>query len=198
MSRFKTDHLVLPDTAAAVAASLNSVPAGAQDFLLPPTVAAALAEAEAKQLLALEQGSAAAAAQPQQQAQQAQQAAPQDASGAANAFLSSLSDMLGGPSEAAAPDGGAEPAPPLPAEPPPEEAAPAAEAERPVDLFKAIFEDSEEEDEEEVGARAPRVHTGEAWGATRLGHLRSGTFVALPGARQLHPLVVLLHARPKL
>ncbi|PSC68980.1 TATA-box binding -interacting TOUGH isoform B [Micractinium conductrix] len=150
MSRFKTDHLVLPDTAAAVAASLNSVPAGAQDFLLPPTVAAALAEAEAKQLLALEQGSAAAAAQPQQQAQQAQQAAPQDASGAANAFLSSLSDMLGGPSEAAAPDGGAEPAPPLPAEPPPEEAAPAAEAERPVDLFKAIFEDSEEEDEEEA------------------------------------------------
>lgn len=162
MSRFKTDHLALPDTAAAVAASLNAVPAGAQDFLLPPTVAAALAEAEAKQLqqaaaaLPGQLPSAQAAAIAAQQAQQAQQA-PQDAAGAADAFLSSLSDMLGGGGEAASGPASAAPPPLLPEQqqqpqPDAEEAAvaaAAAEAERPVDLFKAIFEDSDEELEEE-------------------------------------------------
>ena len=162
MSRFKTDHLALPDTAAAVAASLNAVPAGAQDFLLPPTVAAALAEAEAKQLqqaAAAPPGqlpSAQAAAIAAQQAQQAQQA-PQDAAGAADAFLSSLSDMLGGGGEAASGPASAAPPPLLPEQqqqPQPDAeaaavAAAAAEAERPVDLFKAIFEDSDEELEEE-------------------------------------------------
>ncbi|PRW45437.1 G patch domain-containing TGH-like isoform X1 [Chlorella sorokiniana] len=163
MSRFKTDHLALPDTAAAVTASLNAVPAGAQDFLLPPTVAAALAEAEAKQLQ--QAGKQAVVAQPSGQlpsaqaaalaAQQAQQP-PQDAAGAADAFLSSLSDVLGGGSEVAAGSAGAPgaPAPPLPPEQQPEveateAATAAAEAERPVDLFKAIFEDSDEELEEE-------------------------------------------------
>ncbi|KAI7838498.1 hypothetical protein COHA_007760 [Chlorella ohadii] len=160
MSRFKTDHLALPDTAAAVAATLNAVPAGAQDFLLPPTVAAALAEAEAKQLqqqagqpAAAPQGqllSAQAVAMTAQQAQQAQQA-PQDAAGAADAFLSSLSDMLGGGGEAAM-AAGAAPPPLLPEQQPEAEAAvptAAVEAERPMDLFKAIFEDSDEELEEE-------------------------------------------------
>ncbi|KAL4855768.1 G patch domain-containing protein [Chlorella vulgaris] len=168
MSRFRTDHLVLPDTAAAVASSLTAVPDGAQDFLLPPSVATAIKEAEAKQQLQSMQGSggggALAAEQPGAQ--------PQDAAGAADAFLSSLSDMLGGGGGSGAPaaagDGGV--APPLPPGLPPpldplqqqqqqqqeaeaaareEEEAEEAAAERPVDLFKAIFEDSAEEDEEE-------------------------------------------------
>ena len=160
MSRFRTDHLVLPDTdaaAAAVASSLNAVPDGAQDFLLPPSVRSALAEAEARQQLQAMGGGRglAAAGAPGQQLQQPQQ----DAAGAADAFLTSLSDMLGGP---AATGAAGEAAPPLPTEPPPpqqqteeeEAAAAAADAERPVDLFKAIFEDSEEEeDEEEEQAR---------------------------------------------
>jgi hypothetical protein len=170
MSRFRTDHLVLPDTAAAVASSLTAVPDGAQDFLLPPSVATAIKEAEAKQQLQFMQGSggggAMAAEQPAAQ--------PQDAAGAADAFLSSLSDMLGGGGggsggPAATGDGGV--APPLPPGLPPpldplqqqqqeeeaaareEEEAEEAAAERPVDLFKAIFEDSEEEEEEEEEVR---------------------------------------------
>ena len=51
MSRFRTDHIVLAATdaaCAAMASSLNAVPDGAQDFLLPPSVRIAVAEAEAK------------------------------------------------------------------------------------------------------------------------------------------------------
>lgn len=140
-----------------MASSLNAVPAGAQDFLLPPTVAAALAEAEAKQQLAqAHQGPAASAAPPPQQLPQP----AQDASGAADAFLSSLSDMLGGTQAGAAPAADAEPAPPLPTEPPPDAEEFEAEAERPVDLFKAIFEDSEEEEEVEEEEEEAQVGLG--------------------------------------
>lgn len=162
-----------------MASSLNAVPAGAQDFLLPPTVAAALAEAEAKQQLAQVQQGPAGPAAPPQQAQHQQPPPPQqpqqpaqpaqDASGAADAFLSSLSDLLGGPGASAAPAAGAEPAPPLPAEPPPE-AELEAEAERPVDLFKAIFEDSDEEEEREQEELEEQVWLDGA-AALSVGHL---------------------------
>lgn len=164
MSRFKTDHLALPDTAATLA---RAVPPGAEQLLLPPSVQAAIQSAQQ---------------QAQQQAGTGE--APTDAAGLADQFLSSLAaDLMGGGSAAAAAGSGSGPGaasggvvaapqppglaaplpgqPPLPEQPPlppaeaeAEEAAVAAVVERPIDLFKAIFEDSEEESEDQVGGLA--------------------------------------------
>ena len=167
MSRFKTDHFVLPETETA-AAIARALPPDATQLLLPPAVESVLAEAQA------------AAAQQAQQAQQAAQRAPEapaDASGLADAFLSSLAaDLMGGEAAGAQQPQPQEAPPPLPpGAPPPLPPGPAPEgegaeaevaaavAERPIDLFKAIFEDSEEEEEE----RAQLVRQGAACMAGR-------------------------------
>ncbi|GAB4821314.1 hypothetical protein N2152v2_008360 [Parachlorella kessleri] len=155
MSRFKTDHLFLPETSAA-AALAHAVPPSTDQLLLPPAVPAQQA------------GQA-------QQAEQAQQ--PADAAGLADQFLSSLAaDLMGtaAPAQQAQQRGGPAVPPPLaaagsgsgagelrqPAVPSAAaaagEAALAAEAaaavtERPIDLFKAIFEDSDDEEEGQEG-----------------------------------------------
>ncbi|KAI3424986.1 hypothetical protein D9Q98_008367 [Chlorella vulgaris] len=205
MSRFRTDHLVLPDTAAAVASSLTAVPDGAQDFLLPPSVATAIKEAEAKQQLQFMQGGGGGAMAAEQPGAQ-----PQDAAGAADAFLSSLSDMLGGGGggsggPAAAGDGGVPPPLP-PGLPPPldplqqqqqqqqeeeaaareEEEAEEAAAERPVDLFKAIFEDSEEEEEEEEEVEAQERQLGQQPAAAALATADGADHGGLQAGPQQH------------
>lgn len=164
-SRFKTDHLALPDTAARVVGAVAAAAPGAEAFLLPPSVAAAVKQAQQQQqqegvggLPVPERQVPAAAAEAQQQAGQQSMGEPQDAAGAADAFLSSLTGMLEAPP---APAEQPPPLPPLPAEPasdvpplPPELAMAAVPAEavaeqRPLDLFKAIFEASDDEDDEE-------------------------------------------------
>lgn len=148
-SRFKADHLELPSTAAAVARAVAAAPAGAELFLLPPSVREAVREAQAL---------AVTKAQLPPPQRSAAPPAPADASALADEFLGSL---LGGPG----PPGGAQPpgeAVPLPPEPPPEL------PQRPVDLFRAIFEEgsesgeSEEEEEAARGGQLARQQTPEA------------------------------------
>eukprot|EP00887_Chlorella_sp_A99_P005964 scaffold29.g5964.t1 len=174
MSRFKTDHLTLPETAARVVGALGAVPPGAEQFLLPPSVSAAIQAAEVTQQQQQQQqrptagqpplpllspplppGQGPGAAPPPATLAAQVAAEAQDAAGAADAFLDSLAGMLEAPAPpagpaAAAPQRPLEGQPPLPPEQPAAEAGAAAGVEeRPMDLFKAIFEDSEEEEEEQ-------------------------------------------------
>ena len=198
MSRFKTDYVALPDTEAAAAAAAGAGAAAGQpmpQLQLPPPPDHPSAEEQLPGPPARQQH------QPQAPAAAAAAGGPQDSKAMAEAFLASLGAGLGPIPNAAVDTAQAAAAPeqqrPAAAAPCPQ-AEPAVETplERPIDLFKAIFEDSEEgsgedsaasEDEEpaqNLASTAPVLPSAaEGAGAAPTGALPAGE----PSSRQLPP-----------
>ena len=156
MSRFKTDHLALPATAEAMSRAAAAVAPSAPEFLIPPSVRVAAEEAAAAAQLAavlmpppraplVPPSSSAGGGQlfNNREVEAEGDVDDDDASGAAEAFLSSVfgapersNDQLSQEQGAA---GAAAEAKVL---------AEIATIEKPVDLFKAIFDDSSESEPE--------------------------------------------------
>ena len=156
MSRFKTDYVALPDTeaaaAAAAGAAAGAAAAGQPVLQLPPPPADPPAEEQLPGPPSRQQH------QPMAPAAADAPGAPQDSKAMAEAFLASLGAGPGPPPAAAAADTAQVAAAPeqqrQAAAAPSQQAEPAVETplERPIDLFKAIFEDSEEGSGEDSGA----------------------------------------------
>lgn len=146
MSRFRTDHVALPATAEALGRAAAAAAPSGVEFLVPPALrvaaeeaAAAAAAQKGKETAPLPPPAFPPPALPQQQRQQQEAAAAEEtaagAGEAAEAFLSSLFDQ------------GSEEKDREKAEE--EVLREVAVLDKPVDLFKAIFEDSSAESEEE-------------------------------------------------
>ena len=157
MSRFKTDYVALPDTeaaaaaAAAAGAAAGAAAAGQPLPQLPPPPANPPAGEQLPGPPARQQH------QPQAPAAANAVGVPQDSRAMAEAFLASLGAGPGPPPAAAVGTAQAAAAPDLQrqaAAVPSQQAEPVVEPplERPIDLFKAIFEDSEEGSGEDSGA----------------------------------------------
>ena len=153
MSRFKTDYVALPDTeaaaAAAAGAAAGAAAAGQPALQLPPPPAAPPAGEQLPGPPARQQH------QPQAPAAADAAGAPQDSKAMAEAFLATLGAGPGPPPAAAAGTGQAAASPEQQAAAAPShqaEPAVVTPLERPIDLFKAIFEDSEEGSGEDSGA----------------------------------------------
>lgn len=192
MSRFKTDHLVLPATAEAMTRAAAAVAPSLPDFLIPPAVRVAAEEAQAAAQLAAAMPPPPARPflhmlkpsieVPNQEIARATGTAAggdveetlDDATGAAEAFLSSV---FGAPEGAEQTSGGAATAAEA------KVLAEVATIEKPVDLFKAIFEDSSEsESETEI---ADKVE-GTAGGAGQGGIMAAVPAATQPGAQRTY------------
>lgn len=145
MSKFKTDYLALPETAAAVAKAAAKAAPGAEEFLLPPSVQVAMQAAkEAAEELARKAEEKEKVLEQKQNEDNAV-TNDEDAAGMADAFLSSLAFGGNVPGDPLAIEAAAEQQEEQIDEYDEEE----APVGKPIDLFRAILLESDSSDEEE-------------------------------------------------